>query len=90
MFDSVLAENPPRSGGIEIVPADEGYIVYDQGNDRVHCLNPVASLILELCTGDKSAEQIAELVQGAYGLVEAPSAEVEETLAKMKVEGLLR
>jgi hypothetical protein len=50
----------------------------------------VASLILELCTGDKSAEQIAELVQSAYGLVEAPSAEVEETLAKMKAEGLLR
>ena len=89
LSDVTIIGNPTRLGNLESIPADDGYIVYDQGQDRVHYLNPVAALVLELCTGDNSAAEIAELVRDAYGLAQAPAAEVDEVLGKMKAEGLL-
>lgn len=74
---------------MEVIPADEGYIIYEQDKDRVHYLNPVAALIYELCTGDNSLVQISELVREAFGLAEPPAAEVADAVTKMKDEGLL-
>lgn len=75
---------------MEVIPADEGFIIYEQDKDRVHYLNPVTALIYEFSTGENSVERIAELVREAFGLAEPPSSEVGVALAKMKDEGLLR
>lgn len=82
-------QNPTRQEGLDAVPAEDGYIIYEQEKDRIHYLNPVAALIFELCSGSNSRAQIAELVREAFGLTEPPVAEVDEAIAKMKNEGLL-
>jgi hypothetical protein len=80
----------PRHGDdLDISPADEGYIIYQPELDIVHFLNPTALLILELCTGENSPEQIVDLVKEAYGLSDAPVKEVHETLNQLRKDSLL-
>jgi Coenzyme PQQ synthesis protein D (PqqD) len=86
----VLTENYPKHiDDLDINPADDGYIIYQPDQDRVHYLNPTAVFILELCNGRNSVEEIVELLQQAYGLGEAPEQVVQEAIAKLKAEGLL-
>ena len=79
---------PRRIDGLDISPAEEGFIIYQPDKDRVHFLNHTAVLVLELCDGNTSPAEIAELVRKAYSLPETPHEEVEAALAKMKDEGL--
>jgi hypothetical protein len=81
--------NPTHIDGLDISPADGGYIIYRAEQDRVHFLNPTAVLILEFCNGKNSREQIVELVRQAYGLAHAPLDEVDEALRQLNAEGLL-
>jgi Coenzyme PQQ synthesis protein D (PqqD) len=75
--------------GLEINPAEDGFIIYQPEFDRVHFLNATAVLILELCNGKNSEQQIVELIEEAYSLKEKPAEIVREALAKMKDDGLL-
>jgi len=79
-----------RVDGLEVLPADEGYVIYEQVNDCVHYLNPVAALIYELCDGDNSAESIMTLVQQSFGLADAPAAAVADALQQLKQKGLIQ
>jgi hypothetical protein len=81
---------PKHVEGFEILPADEGYVIYEGANDRVHYLNPIAALIYELCNGDNSAEYITELVQQSFALVDTPAPDVTKALEQMKTEGLIQ
>ena len=80
---------PKAKTGLDIGPAEDGFIVYQPDLDRVHFLNHSAALVLELCTGRNSAREIAVLVQGAYALPEPPFAMVDETVANLNEQGLL-
>ena len=83
------AGNPKHRDDLDISPADEGFIIYQPELDLVHFLNPSAVLILELCNGENSPEQIVDLVKEAYGLPDTPAKEVEEALKHLKAGGLL-
>lgn len=85
-----MDQYPKRAGELEVFPADEGYVIYEEENDRIHYLNPVAALIYELCNGENSTESIMEQVQQVFGLMDAPAAEVTKALEQMKDEGLLQ
>ena len=74
--------------GLDISPAEDGFIVYQPELDRVHFMNATAVLILELCNGTNSEQEIVELIREGSGL-ENPAEAVKETLAKMKTDGLL-
>ena len=43
-------------------PGDDGLLVYDPVTDRIHRLNPLASLIAALCDGQRPVAEIARLV----------------------------
>ena len=53
--------NPTISPGILLSPVEEGYVAYDPALDRLHQLNPTAALILELCDGVRSVDEIRAL-----------------------------
>src|SRR3954471_9968846 len=84
-----IVTNPRRVEGLDINPAEDGFIIYQPEQDRVHFLNPTAVLILELCDGSHSIDEIVGLIQEAYGLAEAPVDAVRDALEKMKNEGLI-
>jgi hypothetical protein len=90
MSDPLVPANPKRVDGLDINPAEDGYIVYQAELDRVHFLNATAVLILELCNGNNSEQEIADMIKDGCGLEGNPAEDVKETLAKMKAEGLLK
>src|SRR5437763_170341 len=84
-----IRECPLRSGVLDITPSDDGYIIYQADQDRVHYLNATAALILEFCGGPHSQAELADLVKNAYGLPERPLQAVDDAVAQMKSGGLL-
>jgi Coenzyme PQQ synthesis protein D (PqqD) len=87
---SEAPERPVAAEGVEIEPAADGYVIYDSERDRVHYLNHTAALVLELCTGRNSAEDISRLLQTAYELPDPPATETRECLDQLTAEGLIR
>jgi hypothetical protein len=84
-----VPEHPLAVEGVEVVPTADGYVVYDEGRDRVHYLNHTAALVLEFCTGENSAEEIVGMLQLAYDLPEPPETETRECLTRLLAEGLV-
>jgi hypothetical protein len=80
---------PTRACGLEINAIEGGFMIYQSDRNRVHYLNHTAVLVLELCNGENSVATIAERIKRAYGLANAPEAEVREIIAKMQSEALL-
>ena len=83
-----MHERPKKSDGLEIDEVEDGFVIYQPDRDRVHYLNPTANLILELCDGSLTAEQIAALIAQTFEMAAPPNQEVEEALAKLEAEGL--
>jgi hypothetical protein len=84
------AGTPVAADGIEIVPTADGYVVYDEGRDRIHYLNHTAALVLEFCTGENTDAEIVHMLQLAYELPEPPEDETHECLTHLRTEGLIR
>ena len=83
-------KNFPRLlGKLEINKVEDGYVIYQAEEDRVHYLNHTAVLVLECCTGKNSIEDIEDIVKEAYALGKAAKAGVEECLKKFYEEGLI-
>ena len=74
---------------LDVTEVDDGLVVFEPNSRRVHHLNVTATLVFELCTGANDAVAIAKVVQAAFGLPEAPSAEVEGVLASLQAESVL-
>jgi len=51
-------QNPALNPAIQLIQTQSGYTAYDATTDKIHELNPTASLIVELCDGSRSVEQI--------------------------------
>ena len=58
--------------------------------DRVHYLNPTASVVFSLCDGTRTTEEVAELVRSAWELETAPLSDVSDCIAQLRDEGVLR
>ena len=82
-------QRPTRAGGLEPHEVDDGLVVYHADSDRVHYLNPTASVVFELCTGEHTEAEIEELVGAAWDLPEPPRAEVQACLAQLRDEGVV-
>ena len=74
---------------LEIVAADEGFVVHDANREIVHYLNQTAAMVLALCDGGRSVEEIAQLIAGQFGLETAPLEDVSEILTKLKDQDLV-
>jgi len=55
--------NPALNPAVRLSPVENGYVAYDTAADRLHELNPVAALIVELCDGSRTIEEVRELVK---------------------------
>ena len=86
---STRPSKPLRVADLDVHEVEDGYVVYDEPNDRVHYVNATAVLVLELCNGERTSGQIAELVKKAFGLDNAPLAEVDDCLTTLETERLV-
>lgn len=84
-----MAKNPRARADLEVIASDEGFVVHDASREVVHYLNQTAAIVLSLCDGRRSIDEIGELIQGQFGLDETPRDDVSEAVKKLEVEGLL-
>jgi hypothetical protein len=84
-----MTELPKLIAGLEINKVADGYIVYQPARDRVHYLNHTATIVLELCNGENSPSEIADLLRSAYDLAASPEAEVTACLQQLGAEELV-
>lgn len=83
-------EHPQPADGLEVHEVQDGFVVYDATADRVHYLDPVASIVFALADGTRSEADLAGMVQSAWKLDAEPTAEVTACVAKLRDEGVLR
>jgi hypothetical protein len=83
-------DQPERIEGLEMNEVEGGVIIFNEGTDRVHHLNPTAAIVLELCNGSRNAEEIAAMVSTAFGLDEPPLVATQDCLTRLRSEGLVR
>ena len=81
--------HPEQVEGLEVNVVDDGYVIYQPDNDRVHYLNPTSALILELCDGQRDADAIAAAVAEQFSLATPPIQEVTDGVEQLRTEGVL-
>jgi Coenzyme PQQ synthesis protein D (PqqD) len=57
-----ISVRPLTKQGLELVESPDGLIVYDATTDRVHHLNQTAAVILALCDGTQTVDDISTAV----------------------------
>jgi Coenzyme PQQ synthesis protein D (PqqD) len=91
------ADRPRRVAGAGVTELPGGLLVRPPGRAPVsapaqaqaHQLNNTASVILELCDGQRTVTQIAAALAGAFGLDAVPLAEVTTCIAGLRRAGIL-
>ena len=84
------ADRPAPANGLDVHEVEDGFVVFDASNDRVHYLNPTATVVFSLCDGSRTTEEVAELVQSAWELDVAPIDDVAACIAQLRDEGVLQ
>jgi predicted TPR repeat methyltransferase len=79
--------NPALNPAVRLSPVENGYLAYDPAADRLHELNPVAALIVELCDGARTIEEVRQLMTPV--LPETGAEEVDRWIAEGIQAGLL-
>ena len=80
---------PRRAEGLDVNEVEDGVIVYQESTDRVHHLNPTAAVILELCDGTRTVEDIARAVADLFGLGDTPEQATATCLEELAAERLV-
>ena len=62
------ASRPSVRDGLTTVELDGEAVVYDEANGELHHLNPAATVVLSLCDGTRTVEEIASAVSEAFDL----------------------
>lgn len=87
---SQMDQFPVLANELDINQVEDGYVIYQHKKGRVHYLNHTAALILELCTGENTAETIIQLVLETFNLEDSEKLDVEEGLVSLEREGIIQ
>ena len=80
---------PRVARGLHLEEADNGSLLVAHERRRAHRLNQTATLVLTLCTGRNSFDDIVDLVRKVYGLRRRPLREISDLLDRFEDEGLI-
>jgi hypothetical protein len=78
-----------RVEGFDFTEVPDGFVIYDEGRERVLYLNRTAAAVLELCEEALDAENIAKMLQETFDLPEKPLKDVESCLRLLLAEELI-
>lgn len=84
-----LAKKPQTIDGLEITENDDGFGVFDPVNEKVHFVNSSGVIILELCNGKNTVEEIIRTISTSFGLSQMPEKEVKGYIDHLAREGLI-
>ena len=55
-------------GNFEVSQVPDGFVIYDEANEKVHYLNPSAAVMYMLCDGQRTEDEIISFIKDAYDL----------------------
>ena len=55
---------------LETTEVHDGFVIYDEVNEKVHYLNPTAAVVYSLCDGEKPVSDMQAFIREAYELDE--------------------
>ncbi len=73
--------------GMELNEVPDGYVIYDNDNERVHYLNSTAAIVYQMSDGKHSVADIASLLKLAFELDE--DVDVATSVQQMLGAGLI-
>jgi PqqD family protein of HPr-rel-A system len=86
----VPATKPRIRGDLTLVELDQEAVVYDPISGLVHYLNPMASLVIQLCDGTATVkETTAELAEANEVEPEAIAADIRRLIKQFRDAGLV-
>ncbi|MFE4499994.1 PqqD family protein [Rhodococcus sp. NPDC056743] len=89
MTELLVDTRPQRAHSVESNDLADGVVLYDSSSEIAHHLNPIATLVWELCDG----RTVADIVDGVAEVLEISTAEaqsvVNETYGQLNVSRLL-
>jgi PqqD family protein of HPr-rel-A system len=86
----VPPDPPLAASGLDVNAVDDGLVIYDPDQDRVHYLNNTAAAIFTLCDGERDAVAIAAAITALFGDGAVSPDDVDAFLAELTEQGLLR
>ncbi len=84
-----MAEHLRQAPDLRIHTVENGYVVRNVATNAVHHLNGTAALMLELCTGDATADEIVVDVQQTFGLKTRQLPDIRQALDELIRTGLV-
>lgn len=84
-----MNDRPKQVNGLEINEVADGVVVYQKDKDRVHYMNKIASMVLQLCDGETPTTDFPLLFQDVFELDAPPHEEIHDCLEKLFDEGLV-
>jgi PqqD family protein of HPr-rel-A system len=86
----VPATKPRIRGDLTLIELDQEAVVYDPISGLVHYLNPMASLVIQLCDGTATVkETTAELAEANEVEPEAIAADIRRLIKQFRDAGLV-
>ena len=82
--------NPQQVAGLEIHEQPDGCVVYQHSREKVHFLNHTAVVLLELCNGRHSMEEIRAIYAATFDQSTAPDQEIAALFEQFLAEELVR
>ena len=79
-----------RDSELDITEMPDGHMLTNNKSGRVHYLNPVATIVFEMCDGAHSAAAIAEFLQRGFSLDNLPIDQVNSCLSTLTDQGLIK
>lgn len=70
---NITRDSPPGAlplrlaEGLRVAPVGDGYVLHDTSRSRLHFVQPIAALFIELCDGLRPADEVERLVVQAFG-----------------------
>lgn len=75
------------TGDLEVTEVPDGFVIYDEPNEKVHYLNPTAAVIYSLCDGKMPVSGVRSFIREAYDLEE--EVDLDEFFTDLEKAGLV-
>lgn len=78
-----------QTPGCEVSQMPDGFVIYQATREKVHYLNPTASLVYDLCGEGRSLGAVAAFLQEAFSLPRPPDDDVARCIDQLLAEALV-
>jgi coenzyme PQQ biosynthesis protein PqqD len=85
-----LERKPIQKTGYQLETIDDELLLYHPAETKVMYCNRTASLIWELCDGQRTVQEIIDLLSEAYPAAESVADDVQETVQQFLDHGAIK